>query len=110
MAAFTVTSASGVVLLETDDWVDAQAAALPRRPLRPGGDLLRVHGTHPSHSWGPPREGQGTRDRRCESCGAWDNGSYGSQAPCGYTWDVSLAEAVGRELAARTGVPGATGA
>ena len=90
MSTFTVTSRGGRVLLETDDWVDAQVMACDQ--LRK--DVLpMIRGVHPSHVW---------EDQRCTRCGGWDNGSYGSQAPCGYDWgQASLHSALEREMAAR---------
>jgi hypothetical protein len=100
VSTFKVEDDRGRVILETDDWVQAESRAFPR----PGtGSLLRVRGTHPTHDWGPPRRGQNPRHtRRCRDCGAWDNGSYGSHAPCGYDWSRdTLASALEREIAAR---------
>ncbi len=78
-----------LVVLETDDWVEACSRALTRKP----GESLRVLGTHPSHTWVA---------RRCTTCGAWDNGSYGSQAPCGYDFrGQSLVTTIDRELQTR---------
>jgi hypothetical protein len=82
------------VVAETDDWVEAQRLVLAshhgynaRKPD------LRIVGTHPSHTWS---------DGRCAACGGFDNGSYGSQAPCGYDWrGRALVTAVADELAAR---------
>lgn len=100
--AFTVVTAAMDVLLETDDWVLAQAVAIDRH-----GDSIRyVKGVHPSHEW-PPGSAS-TADnwdsrgvRKCVKCGAWDNTSYGSQGPCGYNWDASLVAVIEREMAAR---------
>jgi hypothetical protein len=100
---FIVTTETNQLVLETDDWVDAQAAAL----YKPGDRGLRhVRGVHPSHVWDSDRSTQLTyfagNCRRCTKCGGWDNGSYGSQAPCGYDWrGGSLVAAVERELALR---------
>ena len=90
------------IVLETDDWVEAEERSSVRywpSKYRP----LYINGTHPSHDWGPPHEGQTPRDtRRCRKCSGWDNGSYGSHAPCGYDWSHdSLSSAIERELAAR---------
>lgn len=95
MSAFTVVKLrTNQVLLETDDWVAAQACYLE---WHKSGSLRSVRGTHPSHQW------DGQRPRRCTACGGWDNGSFGSQAPCGYDWGSdSLMSAVKRELAARS--------
>jgi hypothetical protein len=91
---FRVENGHGQTVLETDDWVDAQKTAIDamRRSV-----LLSVHGTHPTHHWdtrqSPPR---------CRDCGSWDNGSYGSQSPCGYDWNrASLTDALTNELAKR---------
>jgi len=90
MSTFTVTGESGRVLLETDDWVAAQVVASDS--LR-RNSLPHIRGTHPSHKW---------EDQRCTQCGGWDNGSYGSQAPCDYDWShASLHSALEREMAAR---------
>jgi hypothetical protein len=115
VSIFTVVRhGSGRIVLETDDWVDAQAAAIAStgRNLR-DDDWLSVRGTHPTHEWGPPHPDQGDaapHARRCVKCGGWDNGSYGSQAPCGYDFDgpggSSLVAAVERELAAREAAGG----
>ena len=79
------------VVLETDDWVEACSRALTRN-WKPG-EWLSVEGTHPSHTWVA---------RRCTTCGAWDNGSYGSQFPCGYDFrGESLVNTIDRELQAR---------
>lgn len=87
---FTVVGAAGFVWFETDDWVAAEryaSDALKRR------EVLFVRGTHPTHTWA---------EKRCTGCGAWDNGSYGSHAPCGYDWSSdSLISALDREEAAR---------
>lgn len=91
-AAFRVLH-DGVVVLETDDWVEAGAAALTPWPY--GVAYVKLEGTHPTHTWD-------TAAKRCTSCGAWDNGSYGSQSPCGYDWSSdSLVSAIERERAAR---------
>ena len=105
MSTYTVKDDRGNVRLETDDWVDAQAAALSHN--WPRGRTLTVTGTHPTHEWGPPHEGQRPPDPRCTKCGAWDNGSYGSVAPCGYDWSrESLATALWKETQAREAAPG----
>jgi hypothetical protein len=89
------------VVLDTDDWVDALSIAetcnWPRDVW-----TRSVEGTHPSHEWGPPHPGQQPPDPRCVRCAAWDNGSYGSQGPCGYQWDDALVSVIRRELAARS--------
>jgi hypothetical protein len=106
MAVFTVVNQRGRTVLETDDWVDAQAATLDTHSHRLAhDDWLSVRGTHPTHDWGPPLPGQGDsapHARRCVKCGGWDNGSYGSQAPCGYDFaGASLVAVIARELASR---------
>jgi hypothetical protein len=76
---FTVEDDRGRKVLETDDWAEAERRALtqnwpdPRTPLR-------VRGIHPTHDW------DDQRPRRCRKCDGWDNGSYGSHAPCGFEW------------------------
>jgi len=80
-----------LVVLETDDWVEAWSRALTRN-WKPG-ESLHVEGEHPSHTWDR---------RRCTACGARKNGSYGSQAPCGYDFrGHSLVTTIDRELQAR---------
>lgn len=91
---------TGVVVLHTDDWVEAEwheHEALKR------GTLLYMRGTHPTHDWSGPRKHGGiTMVRTCAGCGAYDNGSYGSHAPCGYDFGgSSLVAALEREMAAR---------
>jgi hypothetical protein len=90
------------VVLETDDWVEAEERSQVKH-WPSSGRPLHIDGTHPTHDWGPPREGQGDRiTRRCRNCDGWDNGSYGSHAPCGYDFSHdSLASALERELAKR---------
>lgn len=91
---FRVENRHGETVLETDDWVDAQKAAIDA--MR-GSVLLHVHGTHPTHDWDSRQS-----PARCLNCGSWDNGSYGSQSPCGYDWDrASLTDAITNELAKR---------
>lgn len=66
------------VLLKTDDWLEAEEKVSERMRLTPDSmrqDLPRIVGTHPSHDW---------QGRRCTRCGAFDNGSYSSHAPCGF--------------------------
>lgn len=104
MSVFTVVTDAGRVALETDDWVLAEHTCVEAaRDSRKG--LLRVRGTHPTHDWYRPDKaspGNPYRDRRCRNCGGWDNGSYGSHAPCGHDWSHdSLVSALERELAAR---------
>lgn len=85
------------LVLETDDWVDAEWAA-HEALSRPGSDrrLLRVDGVHPTHQYSS-RGWQAT----CLRCGAPDNGCYASHAPCGYVFDGSLVTALRREREAR---------
>lgn len=100
MSTFQVADGRGHAVLSTDDWVEALTAA--ESGNWPRGEVRRVRGTHPTHHWGPAHEGQQPPDPRCTRCGAWDNGSYGSQAPCGYDWSGdSLCSALSRERAAR---------
>jgi hypothetical protein len=111
VSAFTVVNQHGGVILKTDDWVDAQAAAIASHSHRSSNDdWLSVRGTHPTHDWGLPHPDQGDSPphaRRCRNCGGWDNGSYGSQAPCGYDFaGTSLVGAIERELAAREAAGG----
>jgi hypothetical protein len=106
MSIFRVADGHGHTVLETDDWVEALSRA--EQVNWPRGGALYVRGTHPTHDWGPPHEGQyPPGSRRCTNCGSWeDGGSYGSQAPCGYDWSQdSLCSALSRERAARA-VPG----
>ena len=86
------------VLLSTCDWAVALDRALPEN-WPDGRTMLCVLGTHPSHDWDlqcPPR---------CRECGGWQNGSYGSVAPCGYDWARPLAAVLKRELEIRRLVP-----
>jgi hypothetical protein len=100
VSTYQVRDGDGHEVLATDDWVDACSAALPSN--WPRAKRLRVSGTHPTHDWGPPREGQRSPDLRCTRCGAWDNGSYGSKAPCGYDFGGhSLVTALWQETQAR---------
>ena len=98
MSTFQVVNArTGKTVLETDDWVDAENMAVASHAGR--SDMLHVRGTHPSHNW------DDQRPRRCRNCDGWDNGSYGSHAPCGYNFSgeggSSLVAALARELDAR---------
>jgi hypothetical protein len=72
------------VLLETDDWLEAEAEATRYRVVSADQQLPQVKGTHPSHDF--------TRGEACahDGCGAHDNGSYGSHAPCGTEFRISL--------------------
>lgn len=81
------------VLLRTDDWVEAERAALTPWPR--DVEVRSVWGVHPSHRW------DDRSPRRCVGCNGWDNGSYGSHAPCGYWQGESLVSAIERETAAR---------
>lgn len=82
------------VVAETDDWVEAQRLVLEsHHGYNSRLPNLRIVGTHPTHVWS---------GGRCTRCDGWDNGSYGSQAPCGYDWrSRALVTAVADELAAR---------
>lgn len=93
----------GVLILETDDWVEACEVSLTMNwPRIIGGAIPRhVRGVHPSHEW--PVGMKHHDGARCGRCGAWNNGSYGSHAPCGYDWSRdSLVSALEREKAARS--------
>lgn len=98
MTIFTVYEKySRRVLLETDDWVDAEVRSAPQR-WRSKDEPVSIRGTHPTHDW------DDQHPRRCRKCDGWDNGSYGSHAPCGYDFGgMSLVGALERELAARSG-------
>jgi hypothetical protein len=106
MSTYSVKDDRGNVRLITDDWVAACSAALTEN--WPNGTPLRVTGTHPTHEWNPPHEGQRPPGvRRCAKCGGWDNGSYGSQAPCGYDFGGrSLVATLEREIQAREAASG----
>lgn len=84
------------VVVETDDWVEAERTcsdALKR------SELLSIQGVHPTHTF--PHEPP-SRDDRCVDCGAINNGSYGSHAPCGYDFGgKSLLSALDDEEAMR---------
>jgi hypothetical protein len=71
------------VLLETDDWREAERAAMRYRPNVVQRDLPEVRGTHPSHNFDPAKLGASDVCRN-EGCGSHNNGSYGSHAPCGF--------------------------
>lgn len=89
MTTFRVMDGQTVVL-ETDDWVAAERKAVDAlREFRPR--VLSIRGTHPTHDW------DDQHPRRCRACGGWDNGSYGSHAPCGYEFDGPLLTALARE-------------
>lgn len=71
------------VLLETDDWLEAEAFVV--RKSRPSRDSMQqdiplIRGVHPSHDFAT----EGNPTCRNEGCRSWNNGSYGSHAPCGY--------------------------
>lgn len=87
--SFRVVDQHGRKVLDTDDWVEAQRHVI-------GNPYNKVLGTHPTHSWG-----SGSKHGRCINCGAWDNGSYGSQSPCGYNWERSLVAEIVHILEAR---------
>jgi hypothetical protein len=77
---FTVTltqDRSTNVLLCTDDWLEAHAFV--RNMTMPTNGLVSIKGVHPTHDF---VTAQG--EKRCHQCGAYGNGSYGSQAPCGF--------------------------
>jgi hypothetical protein len=102
VSTFKVEDDRGRVLLETDDWVEAESRALCR-PGISNREIRYVRGTHPTHDWYRPGRSAGNPDGvpRCHRCGGWDNGSYGSHAPCGYDFQTSLVATIERELAAR---------
>jgi hypothetical protein len=94
---FKIVNERGAVIAETDDWVEAETRASAENWPEGFGHRLGIRGTHPTHDW----DRQAVL-RRCRNCGGWDNGSYGSHAPCGYDWQgSSLAAALEREIAAR---------
>lgn len=68
------------VLLETDDWLEAEAEAQAGRSrvVSPDQELPVVVGTHPTHNF--------SHGERCanDGCGSYNNGSCGSHAPCGH--------------------------
>ncbi len=75
------------VLLETDDWLAAHAKVMDSMPhiFSPDQELPHVVGVHPTHVFA---------DGECLRCGACNNGSYGSHAPCGTEFPTSLAAMV----------------
>lgn len=83
------------VVCETDDWVEAERAHmdLHRKPGAYKQGRPRLEGTHPSHDFQPvdlstkPAGWKSGGDDQCVNCGAIDNGSYGSHAPCGYDFE-----------------------
>jgi hypothetical protein len=104
MSIFTVYNpATRRVILETDDWVEAEWRAHTALHEGANGTLLNIRGTHPSHDWSGPREHGGLGlVSTCANCGGYDNGSYGSHAPCGYDFSHdSLVSALERERAQR---------
>jgi hypothetical protein len=106
VSTYRVVDGRGRTVLETDDWVEACTAALSAAWSRKRS-VRRVRGTHPTHDWGPPHEGQRSPDPRCVKCGAWDNGSYGSVAPCGYDFSgQALVTALWKETQARKAASG----
>lgn len=106
MVNFKVTKSRGrhrvEIIAATDDWVEALAAM-----QRTNDELLndrygdtytlKIEGTHPSHDFPDPHIYNG----RCSKCGAWDNGSYGSIAPCGYRFTKSLIGTIEDEISKR---------
>lgn len=102
MSTFKVEDDRGRVVLETDDWVEAESKASARRRH---GKFLYVRGTHLTHDWYRPGRTAGNPDGvpRCRKCDGWDNGSYGSHAPCGYDFGgAALVTVLEREIAAQT--------
>lgn len=102
MPSFNVVDRLGRTVLATDDWVEAEWAcheALMASRSMDGHDLLHIRGTHPTHAWARvPND-----TPRCSKCGAWDNTSYGSHAPCGYDFEgQALVTVLKRERAALT--------
>lgn len=73
----------GRVVLETNDWLEAEHKVRELAALHPGrrGAAFTIDGTHPTHVW---------VSGRCTACEGWDNGSYGSHAPCGFTFGAPL--------------------
>ena len=72
------------VILETDDWLEAEAKVSSflrdnRNTMQ--RELPQVRGVHPSHEFAT------TGNPTCLNCGAWNNGSYGSHAPCGFDFE-----------------------
>lgn len=72
------------VLLETDDWLEAEAEASRYRVVSADQELPQVKGTHPTHDF--------TGGQMCanDGCHSRNNGSYGSHAPCGLEFSGSL--------------------
>ncbi len=73
------------VIFQTDDWVEFERFQLELNNKNQVGRYsagYTTEGTHPSHEWSRSKSSSVTT--RCSRCGAWDNGSYGSHAPCGY--------------------------
>lgn len=90
-----VVQVDGKIVLTTDDWVLAEAACLLPAVGAWPATYRRIEGTHPSHDW------DAQSPRRCRNCSGFDNGSYGSHAPCGHRWTGSLRATVCRELEQR---------
>ena len=67
-------------LLRTDDWLEANDEVSDRP--RDEQARIRIQGVHPTHSF---VVAQG--ESLCIQCGAFENGSYGSQAPCGFDFE-----------------------
>lgn len=65
------------VILETDDWMEAERThiATRSRQLHGRDERIELVGTHPTHAF----EGG-----RCSTCRVPDNGCYASHAPCGF--------------------------
>jgi hypothetical protein len=78
-----------VEVLATDDWLEAEAKVSEWLRHHPNTmqmrELPEVRGVHPSHDFPPP--GKGNPTCRNEGCRSWNNGSYGSHAPCGFDFE-----------------------
>lgn len=88
------------VLLETDDWLAAEAEVerfMRTSPITMARDLPRIVGVHPSHDFDPRK-----KTCRNEGCRSWNNGSYGSHAPCGTVFTEPLSAMVAASRAAPT--------
>lgn len=68
------------VLLETDDWLEAEAEVrrIRNHPHMMENEVPQIRGVHPSHDFAT------SGNPTCKKCGARNNGSYGSHAPCGF--------------------------